>query len=122
MSMLKDISVVSVYVKDWEGSKKFYSEVLGWPVAYSSDEFGWVEYGDEGKTRFAINRWDDEKPMPAAIGRTIPVFTVEDCHKTTEWLRSRGVKCDDVVHIPEVVTYGTFYDPEGNRLQFASAG
>ena len=36
-------------------------------------------------------------------------------------LASRGgVRCDDVVVIPNMVTYGTFYDPEGNSLQFAS--
>jgi|GEM_PF-5908694 len=27
----------------------------------------------------------------------------------------------DLLAIPGVVTYGTFYDPEGNRFQFASS-
>ena len=35
------------------------------------------------------------------------------------YLRAKGVKCDNVVSIPDVVTFGTFYDPEGNRFQFA---
>jgi len=35
-------------------------------------------------------------------------------------LRSKGVRRDDVVSIPAVVTHGTIYDPEGDRLQFAS--
>jgi hypothetical protein len=32
-------------------------------------------------------------------------------------LRKRGVKCDDVIALPGMVTYANFYDPDGNRLQ-----
>jgi hypothetical protein len=31
------------------------------------------------------------------------------------------VKCGDIVDIPGVVKYGTFFDPEGNRFQFAGS-
>lgn len=117
MSMFKNVNVVYCYVKDWEGGKKFYRDILEWPVAYSSDEAGWEEYGIEGATHLAINKWDRDDPMPLAAATV--VLSVDDPYKTTELLRARGVKCDDVIHIPDVVTYGTFYDPEGNRIQFA---
>ena len=119
MSLFLNVNVVSVNVTDWEGAKKFYRETLDCPVAYSDDQVGWEEYGRDNETHIAINRWDGPEAAPAK-GGTAPVFSVEDAFKVTEALRARGVRCDDVVAIPKVVTYGTFYDPEGNRFQFAS--
>lgn len=118
MSLFKDVNVVYAYVRNWEAAKKFYRETLEWPVAYSSDEVGWEEYGVDGATHVAINVWNETDPMPQN-GITV-VLSVEDAYRTTEALCQRGVKCDEVVHIPGVVTYGTFYDLEGNRFQFAS--
>jgi predicted enzyme related to lactoylglutathione lyase len=119
MSMFKDVNVVYCYVNDWEKAKIFYRETLDWPVVWSDEEIGWEEYGVEGATHVAINRWDNTEPLPQ-LNRTIAVFTVENCQTVTDALRVKGVKCDDVVNIPGVVTLGTFYDPEGNRFQFAS--
>jgi catechol-2,3-dioxygenase len=117
MKQFKSISVVYVYVSDLERAKKFYNDTLGWPEVYTDDALGWVEWGEEGKTHLAINRWSEPGELPRA--GPIPVLVVEDPHKTTADLRARGVRCDDVVEIPNVISYGTFYDPDGNRLQFA---
>jgi len=54
-------------------------------------------------------------------GRYDPGLYRRGCIKVTEALRAKGVQCDDVVIIPNVVTYGTFFDPEGNCFQFASS-
>jgi predicted enzyme related to lactoylglutathione lyase len=116
MSLFKNVNVVYCYVKDWEAAKKFYRGTLEWPVAWSDDGVGWEEYGVDGATHVAINRWDSQDPMPLAAATV--VLNVEDAFKATDTLRARGVKCDDVVRITNVVTYGTFYDPEGNRFQF----
>ena len=120
MSLFKNVNVVSYHVKDWQGAKEFYRKVLGWPVAYESEEMGWVEFGDENSAHIAISRWDEAEPIPPYIGGATAVLTVEDAVKTTEELRSLGVRCDDPVTIPGVVSFGTFYDPEGNRIQFSS--
>jgi len=118
MSLFKNVNVVSLHVKDWEGAKKFYAKVLGWPVAYASDELGWVEYGAEGATHLSISRWNDASPAP--VDGPIPVLSVDDAHATEAALRAMGVKVDAVEDIPGVVSFGTFYDAEGNRIQFAS--
>jgi len=34
-----------------------------------------------------------------------------------EKLLGKGIRCDEVVSVPGVVTYCSFYDPFGNRLQ-----
>jgi predicted enzyme related to lactoylglutathione lyase len=117
MSIFKNVNVVSLDVTDWERAKKFYRETLGWPVAYTSDEVGWEEYGPENQAHVSISRSDH---APAAHGGTSLVLGVDDAHAATAALRAKGVKCDDVTVIPGVVVYGTFYDPDGNRIQFVS--
>ena len=123
MSMFKNVNVVSLYVSNWEAAKKFYGEILEWPVAWASDEAGWVEYGRDNEAHVAINRFEahDGHTQPPAVGGTLLVLTVDDAAQTTEALRAKGVKCDDVMVIPGVVAYGQFYDPEGNKIQFASS-
>jgi hypothetical protein len=49
-------------------------------------------------------------------------LTVDDVRKTNEALKKRGIKVDEVLHIPNVVLIGTGYDPDGNRFQFAQDG
>jgi predicted enzyme related to lactoylglutathione lyase len=120
MSIFRNVNVVSYHVKDWKKAMDFYQKVLGWPVAYVNEEMGWVEIGEEDPTHIAISRWDDREPIPPYKGRPTAALGVEDAIKTTEDLRALGVRCDDAVTIPGVVCFGTFYDPEGNRIQFAS--
>jgi len=120
MSLFKNVSVVSYHVKDWEAAKKFYGETLEWQIVYASDELGWIEFGHGDGTHIAISRWDGPEPIPPYLGGGTAVLSVENAVKTTEELRARGVRCDDAVSIPGAVCFGTFYDLEGNRIQFAS--
>jgi len=122
MSLFQNINVAYVYVKDWEGAKKFYGATLEWPLAYGDDSIGWFEYGVDNAAHFAISRWEDADKEPSRDLGTTVVFTVSDVREATDQLRAKGVRCDDPFQIPGVVTYGTFYDPEGNRLQMASNG
>jgi predicted enzyme related to lactoylglutathione lyase len=117
MSLFKSVNVVYVYVRNWEAAKDFYSKILEWPLAYAEETVGWAEWGNENETHFAVNRWNEETEPPKA-GGTI-VLTVENVFQTTSALQAMGVHCDEPVVIPNVVAYGTFYDPEGNRVQFA---
>jgi len=120
MSLFKNVNVVSYHVTDWEKAKKFYQETLEWPVVFISDEVGWMEFGLENEAHISIERWDGPEAAPPKNGGATAVLSVDDAVETTKALRARGVKCDDAITIPGMVCYGTFYDPEGNRLQFAS--
>ena len=73
---------------------------LGAPV-YELPELGWIEFASGG------------------TGENI-VFNVADCHDACRELRRRGVACDDPVVFPGYVTFCSFYDPFGNRLQMCS--
>lgn len=119
MSLFTDVNLVQYPVCDWEAAKRFYRQVLDWPVAFLDDPGGWMEFGEPGKTRFAINRWDDDATPPPRNG-VLAVLTVEDAIAATAALRTRGIRCDDVDILPGVVAVGAFYDPEGNRIQFVS--
>ena len=120
MSLFKNVNVVSLTVTDWEGAKKFYGEVLDWPVVFADDQVGWYEYGRENEAHVSISRWMQPGPAPSPLGGTTLVLTVDDAHEVTRQLRAKGIKCDDVMVIPGMVTFGGFYDLEGNRIQFAS--
>jgi len=118
--LFKKLEVVSYPVRDWQRAKKFYSETLGLPVAFFiGDEIGWMEFGDKESTHLAISLWNGPEPFPARDGGATAVLAVDDAHPTVAGLRRRGVQCDDPIGIPGMVTYASFYDPDGNRLQVA---
>jgi catechol 2,3-dioxygenase-like lactoylglutathione lyase family enzyme len=116
--ILKTLGVVAYAVSDWQKSKIFYGETLALPVAaFISDEVGWMEFGEKDNTHLAISLWRETRPIPVTTGGGVAVFSVEDAYTAVAELRKRGVKCDEVVAIPQMVTYANFYDPDGNRLQ-----
>ncbi|MEN6571817.1 MAG: VOC family protein [Anaerolineaceae bacterium] len=118
--MFKKVDFVSYMVSDWQRAKKFYAETLGLPVAaFISDEVGWMEFGEKDATHLAINLWQGAGPLPPAGRGGIVIFSVPDAYAAVAELRKRGVKCEDVVAIPEMVTYADFYDPDGNLLEVA---
>ncbi len=120
LGMFKNLGWISYQVSDWQRSKKFYGETLGLPVAaFMGDEVGWMEFGEKEGTHLAIGLWRNPGPFPKRENGAVAIFAVDDAYRTIEALRKKGVKCDDVVAIPNMVTYGAFYDPDGNQLQVA---
>jgi predicted enzyme related to lactoylglutathione lyase len=117
----RDLNVVWYNVTNWERAKRFYRDTLGLPVAVEIDDAGWVEYGHPNQTHVAINLWRGPEPMPPTNGGATVTFGCEDARAMVAKLRSKGVRCDEVEEIPGTVILGTFYDPEGNRLQFAQS-
>lgn len=118
--LLLKLADVSYNVTDWQRSKKFYSDTLGLPVAaFISDEVGWMEFGEKDNAHLAIGLWRGPEPFPANQGGAVAIFAVDDAYEAIKELRRRGVICEDVVAIPNMVTFANFYDPDGNRLQVA---
>jgi predicted enzyme related to lactoylglutathione lyase len=54
-----------------------------------------------------------------SYGTTV-VLNVADCHAPAAELRRRGVRCDEPAVFPGFVTFASFFDPFGNRLQMCS--
>jgi predicted enzyme related to lactoylglutathione lyase len=118
MSLFNGIAVVSYNVTDWDKAKAFYGQTLELPAAGIADDFGWAEYGAENETHLAISHYEGAA-AGSHDGGAIAVLSVPDANAAVMELRRRGVKCDDPIPIPGMVTYASFYDPEGNRLQLA---
>lgn len=119
MSTFKGINVVSISVPDLNAARHFYRDTLqlGDPV-YDLPEAGWIEFRSGSESGNIAVTKADAGWVPSA-GTTI-VLNVADCHLACAELRQRGVRCDDPEVFPGYVTFCSFYDPFGNRLQMCS--
>jgi predicted enzyme related to lactoylglutathione lyase len=117
--MFKGVNVISIAVPDLGAARRFYGETLGLgaPV-YDLPEAGWIEFptGAEG-ANLSVTTADADAPASA---RVTVVLNVDDCAAAVAVLRARGVRCDDPQTFPGFVTFASFYDPFGNRLQMCS--
>lgn len=115
MSLFRGINVVSIAVPDLERARAFYRDVLGLgaPV-YDLPDVGWIEFTTGGGGNLALTT---ARTDWAPNEGTTVVLDTADCDAACAALRARGVRCDDPVVFPGFVTYCSFYDPFGNRLQ-----
>lgn len=120
MKLFQGINVVSISVPDLDRAREFYSSVLGLgaPV-YDLPDAGWIEF-TTGSAAGNLALTTAEAGWAPSTGTTV-VLNTSDCAATCAELRARGVRCDDPVVVPGYVTYCSFYDPFGNRLQMCSA-
>jgi catechol 2,3-dioxygenase-like lactoylglutathione lyase family enzyme len=49
-----ELFVVRVFVTDWERAVRFYTETLGIPTTFRSDEMGWAQL-DTGAANLALS-------------------------------------------------------------------
>ena len=116
--MLRGINVVSIPVPDLDSARTFYAETLGLgtPV-HDLPEAGWIEFasgGQSGNVSVTTEGWEGPRG-----GATI-VFDVEDIAAAVEWLRGRGVRCDDPQTFPGYVTFASFFDPSATGCKMCS--
>jgi predicted enzyme related to lactoylglutathione lyase len=118
--MFKGINVVSLTVPDLEAGRQFYGEVLGLGrPTYDFPEQGWIEFST-GAPGAGMAIIPSEEVFVPSRDTTI-VLNVDDCATAVADLRQRGVRCDDPIAVPGMVTYANLYDPFGNRLQICSS-
>jgi len=119
MGLFAGINVVSVSVPDLDAGRAFYGTVLGLGTPeYDLPEAGWIEFRTGGAGgNLALTK--AEPGWAPSTGTTI-VLDTPDCHASCVELRARGVRCEDPVVFPGYVTFCSFYDPFGNRLQMCS--
>jgi predicted enzyme related to lactoylglutathione lyase len=117
-----ELSVVRIFVRDWDRAVRFYADTLGMPLAQRSDDFGWAQL-DTGAAQLALERVRAEDEEPGLVGRFLAVsLAVADVADTYERLRARGV---EFLAPPERMPWGGVLahvrDPEGNVLTLVSA-
>jgi catechol 2,3-dioxygenase-like lactoylglutathione lyase family enzyme len=113
------LTVLRVFVSDWPRAVRFYTETLGLPLAFSSEEIGWAQL-DTGACQLAPerDRGESESDEPTLVGRFVGAsLAVDDVEATFERLRARGV---EFVAPPELMPWGGvlahFRDPDGKML------
>lgn len=116
--LFSGVNVVSISVPDLTAAREFYGSVLGLgEPLYDLPEAGWIEFATGGPGNLAVTTSGDGSAPSEA---TTVVLNVADCREAWRALRDRGVRCDDPVDFPGFVTFCSFYDPFGNRLQMCS--
>lgn len=118
-SLFSGINVVSISVPDLDAARVFYRDTLGLgePV-YDLPDAGWIEFAT-GAASGNLSVTAAEDGWAPSTGTTV-VLNVADCHAAVAELRRRGVACEDPVVFPGFVTFASFRDPFGNRLQMCS--
>ncbi len=118
--------VVRVFVRDWPRALRFYTETVGIPLAFASEEMGWAQL-DTGACQLALERTTEEtaerpgdaaEPEEPLVGRFVGAsLSVDDVEDTYERLSARGV---EFLGAPELMPWGGmlahFRDPDGNVL------
>ncbi|MGD8415783.1 MAG: VOC family protein [Pseudomonadales bacterium] len=107
---------VRVFSLRWEETVAFYRDVVGFPVAFIGEAFGWAEF-DLGSARLGLERCDPDDPeAQSLVGRFLGVsVAVDDIQATYEALTEKGVP---FLGPPERQPWGGtlahFSDPDGN--------
>jgi len=115
--MITNISITSVFVKDVDESKHFYTEVLGFAEDDDitlGDGYRWCTVVHPSQPELKVHLTVPGPPhspdMVAAINRALDEggmhglgMNVDDCRKTADELRSRGV---EFIQDPEERPYG----------------
>jgi catechol 2,3-dioxygenase-like lactoylglutathione lyase family enzyme len=117
--LFNGINVVSISVTDLDRARSFYRDTLGLgEPLYDLPGAGWIEFST-GRDRGNVSVTTAASGWTPSTGTTL-VLDVENCHAAVVELRRRGVRCDDAQVFPGFVTFASFYDPDGNRLQMCS--
>jgi catechol 2,3-dioxygenase-like lactoylglutathione lyase family enzyme len=127
--MITKLSHATLYVTDQDQALDFYTKKLGFEVRtdVTMEGFRWLTVGPRGQRDLEIvlmklaagGPWDDAtlaqlQSLLAKGGLGGGVFEADDCHRTYEELRVRGV---EFTSPPTNRPYGieaTFKDPFGN--------
>lgn len=110
-----------LYVANLAAMTRFYTEVLGLPIAEQNARF--VALGGAGAP-LALEAGGPAVDGPRGKERnpTLVQFAVADIAASVAALAARGVPCEGDVRRGPFGAVAFFRDPEGNRLALLSAG
>jgi predicted enzyme related to lactoylglutathione lyase len=108
----------TVYVRDFASALAFYRDVLGLPLRFADEKFGFASFATVG-AGFTIAKIDAADPeQHALVGRHTGIaFGVDDLQKSYEAWRAKGVAFPlPPTQQPWGGTLAQLADPDGNLL------
>ena len=122
--MLKRIHHVAIIVSDYPKSRAFYVDKLGCEVVRENYRPARRDYkldlrlGDAELEIFGIPQSPERPSYPEARGLRHLAFQVDDVDLAVEWLKARGIECEDVRLDEFTGKRMTFFkDPDGLPLE-----
>ncbi len=104
----------SISVTDFEKSKQWYQEILGFKLLYEMKEMGWCELATEVER---VNVGLSQVEKAGGPGNAVLTFGVKDIEHARRKLEEQGVRLDGATRTIEgMVKLATLYDPDGNAL------
>jgi glyoxylase I family protein len=122
---IKRIHHLAILTNDFEASKKFYTEVLGFEIiketyreARQSYKLDLAINGQYQIELFSFPEYKERNSFPESKGLRHLAFEVDDLDTSVTELRSHGVEVQDV-RVDELTgkRFAFFYDPNGQPLE-----
>ena len=122
--ILKRIHHVAIIVSDYQKSRAFYVDKLGFEVIRENYRPARGDYkldlklGDAELEIFGIPQSPERPNYPEARGLRHLAFQVDDVNLAVEWLKTRGIECENVRMDEFTGKRMTFFkDPDGLPLE-----
>jgi CreA protein len=107
----------SVSVRNLEGAKRWYSEVLGFEHLYTMTEIGWSELATAIP---GVNIGLSQVEEHEVKGSVVLTFAVKDIAHARAQLERHHTKFDgETQTISGMVKLATFFDPDGNPFMLS---
>lgn len=123
-SVFEQLHHVAIIVSDYERSKAFYVEKLGFPVLrenFRAERGDWkldLKFGDAELELFAIPGAPERPSYPEAQGLRHLAFQVKNVEEAVAELAKRGIECEPIRTDPYTGGRMTFFhDPDGLPLE-----
>ncbi|MGI6069169.1 MAG: VOC family protein [Blautia sp.] len=121
---LEQIHHVAIIVSDYQKSRHFYVDQLGFPIIrenYRKEREDWkldLQVGDCELEIFGVENPPKRVNRPEACGLRHLAFQVEDIGEAVAWLHERGIETEPVRVDEFTGNHMTFFfDPDGLPLE-----
>ena len=103
------------WIRDYKVSKKFYNELLEFPVNLEIPEAGWYEFKLPVKGAMLGLSQYREGEFKTADSLNI---SIKDVDKVKKVLEEKGIDCSDISDLPDMISMTTIQDPDKNNIYF----
>ena len=129
MNILKSIHHIAIICSDYERSKKFYTEVLGFSIVQEiyreerdSYKLDLALHGQYVIEIFSFPNAPERPSQPEATGLRHLAFAVNDVEEGRQYLKTKGIESENIrvdQHTGKRFTF--FADPDGLPLELYEA-